>query len=108
MNCFDPSRFVRSRWKVPQLELSYGLDTTRGLSLHGLKDDRQVREDDTVEREKDGLREGHVVVGVDADVLQAVEEDLDLGRESGVAHGERVLVEEDPTLEQDGFPDLSS
>ena len=82
------------------------MDSNSGLSLHGLKDDRQVGEDDAVEGEQDGLGEGHVVVGVDADILQAVEEDLDLGRKAGVRHGDPVLVEEDPALKDDGFSDI--
>ena len=75
--------------------------------LQGLQDDGQVGEEDSVEREEKGFGEGHVVVRVDAHVLQAVVEDLDLGGQSGVVLGQRVLVEEDAALEKNRFPDFS-
>ena len=82
-----------------------------------LKDDCQVGEQNAVKGEEKGLREGHVVVGIDADVLKTVQKDLDLHGQAGIILSQHVGVavagsirfaKEDSSLEQDGLPDLGS
>jgi hypothetical protein len=82
-----------------------------------LKYDRQVGEENAVEGEEEGLGEGHVVVGVDANVIQTVQKDLDLHGQAGIVLGQHVGVavpgslgfaKEDSSFKQDGLANLGS